>query len=208
MEDSEAYRAKKAFFSRLITIYGRKPVLEALEDADLNPWRLHLADSNRPTGIIADILALAERRGTEVRYHSRQALARISRNGKQDQGVALDISAPGYQSLDDLLALAAADEPLELIALDSITNPQNLGMIIRSVAASPATGLLLPRLGTAGIDPLVIKASAGTVFKARIFHCETLLPALQELRARGCEIIGLSGEASRLISQVPMTGRK
>ena len=76
---------------RGLTLYGRKPALEALEDTSLTIHCLHLADSNRPNGIIAQIIKEAEQRGIAIRYHDRQALSRISKNGKQDQGVALDV---------------------------------------------------------------------------------------------------------------------
>ena len=86
-QDSQQYLARKQFFEQMLTIYGRKPVLEALQDKTLPAYRLHLADSNRKDGIIRDIQALAEQRDIETLFHSRDALARISRNGRQDQGV-------------------------------------------------------------------------------------------------------------------------
>jgi 23S rRNA (guanosine2251-2'-O)-methyltransferase len=167
--DSASYLAKKRFYNRMLTVFGRKPVLEALQDERLRPYRLHLADSNKSGGIIDELLQLAQRRRVEVLYHDRQALSRISKNARQDQGVALDIECQGFEEAEDFLA--QLPERFELIALDSITNPQNLGMIIRSVCASPMTGLLLPEKGCARLDALVIKASAGTLFKARIVRC-------------------------------------
>ena len=85
--------------SRGLTLYGRKPALEALQDPALPIHCLHLADSNRPSGIIAQIIAEAERRGVAIRHHDRQALSRISKNGRQDQGVALDVVCPRFMSL-------------------------------------------------------------------------------------------------------------
>nr|WP_246386535.1 RNA methyltransferase [Litorivivens lipolytica] len=178
----------------MLTVYGRKPVLEALQDENLPAYRLHLADSNRKDGIIRDIQALADKRNIETQFHSREALARISRNGKQDQGVALDLQLPGYRDIKTL------SEPLpgdcRLLALDRITNPQNLGMIVRSIAASGITGLLLPKTGCASLGPLVIKASAGTLFKAPIYHCQELPDTLSTLKARGCRVATLSSHAS------------
>jgi 23S rRNA (guanosine2251-2'-O)-methyltransferase len=85
---------------RGLTLYGRKPALEALEDVSLTIHCLHLANSNRPAGIIAQITKEAEDRGITIRYHDRQALSRISKNGKQDQGVALDVVCPNFMSLE------------------------------------------------------------------------------------------------------------
>jgi 23S rRNA (guanosine2251-2'-O)-methyltransferase len=162
--DSPEYLARKSTFDRLITVYGRKPVYEILADRSLEIFRLHLADSNRGGGIVDQIKTLAAQRNIEICYHSREQLARISRNSKQDQGVACDIHSAGYQPYKLALEQLPSADQRPLIALDGITNPQNLGMIIRSITASPAYGLLLPSKGCADISALVIKASAGTVF--------------------------------------------
>lgn len=194
-KDSAEYQARKQFFDQMLTIYGRKPVLEALEDGTLPAYKLHLADSNREDGIVSQIKQVAERRGVAVAYHSRQALSRISRNGKQDQGVALDLQLPSYRDFRTLLQTAQAKQ--RLIALDRITNPQNLGMIIRSVAASGITGLILPKNGCAALSPLVAKASAGTLFKAPIFYCEDLGECLDALKQAGYTAATLSSHATQ-----------
>ncbi len=76
--DSQAYLDKKKFFDGVLTVYGRKPVLEALQDNATQIHRLHLADSNKPADILADIIAIAKAKGAEIVYHSRTALSRIS----------------------------------------------------------------------------------------------------------------------------------
>ncbi len=197
---STDYQRRKAFFDDLLTIYGRKPVLEALKDESLSAFRLHLAESNKPGGTLEQIETLAARRGIETHRHDRQALSRISRNRRQDQGVALDLHCPGHQTHEAFLA-ASGERPFRLIALDRITNPQNLGMIIRSVAASPMDGLLLPRRGCAPLDPLVIKASAGALFRASLVRCETLADALPGFAQAGADIRRLSGEATESLSR-------
>jgi 23S rRNA (guanosine2251-2'-O)-methyltransferase len=205
--DSESYLKKKQFFNQLLTVYGRKPVLEALEEPSTQVFRLHLAESNRPGGIIDDIIRLAESKGAEVLYHDRQALSRISRNSKQDQGVAVDLVCSGYQDYRDFLNSPAAADA-EVIALDRITNPQNLGMIIRSVCAGNAAALLLPEKGCAKLDALVIKASAGTLFRAPILRCQNLAQTLAEFRKHGSAIYGLSSHAPHTLGEVPRRGAK
>ena len=91
MPNEATYQEKKARFERMLTVYGRKAVLETLRDTSLQCHALHLADSNRSAGIIADITEAANARAVAIKHHSREALARISKNGKQDQGVAADI---------------------------------------------------------------------------------------------------------------------
>lgn len=199
--DSPEYLAKKSFFNRLITVYGRKPVLEILGDNSLEIYRLHLADSNRGGGIVEQIKTLASQRNIEICYHSRQQLARISRNSKQDQGVACDIHCQGYQPYQQALVQLPTEPQQPIIALDGITNPQNLGMIIRSVTASPAHGILLPSKGCADIGPLVIKASAGTLFKGNILRCDSLAAALKDFKNKGFEICTLSSHQATPLSE-------
>lgn len=201
--DSDQYLQKTAFFKQLITVYGRKPVLEVLQDRTINIFRLHLADSNRRGGIIDQIVALATQRKIEIRHHSRSELSRISRNSKQDQGVACDINCASYQSFDQGIKALDDKTPKSVIAVDGVTNPQNLGMIIRSVAASPCAALVLPTKGVADISPLVIKASAGTVFKGTILRCDDLRSALLKLKQKGFLVTILSSHNAMPLSQLP-----
>lgn len=188
------YAAKKRFYGRLITVYGRMPVLEVLRSIELKVHRLHLAHSNRRDATIDELLRLALERGIEVREHSREELARISRNGRQDQGVAADVDCPRHRDYRELFAPALPPR-LQLVALDRVTNPQNLGMIIRTLCASPLDGLLLPRSGCAPLSPLVIKASAGTLFHCPLWRCDSLSTALAELAATDVEIAVLTSGA-------------
>jgi 23S rRNA (guanosine2251-2'-O)-methyltransferase len=181
----------------MITLYGRKPVLEILLDPDSSIFRLHLAESNQRGDTITQIRKLAQKRDIDIITHPKEALSRISKNARQDQGVAIDISPPKYQSVEQ-----ASDSAGQLLALDGITNPQNLGMIVRSVAASPMNGLLLPKKGCAKIDPLVHKASAGTLIKSSIYHCPTIESGLKSLRSKGYQLIGLSGGVDRSLGDI------
>ena len=173
-------------------------MLEALQDNKLAAERLHVAASNRRGGIMDDIMTAAQRRGVEVREHDRAALARISRNGKQDQGVALDIRCPAFAELERVDALAARGDT-RLLALDGITNPQNAGMIVRSAAAAGITGLLWPRQGVTALGPLVIKASAGTLFRAPIIHCDDILSAVQRCRQLGMTVATLRADGAHTV---------
>lgn len=193
-EDSPAYLEKKRFFDSLMTVYGRKTVLEALQDPATFIYRLHLAKSNKNAPILDEIISLAKEKSAEVVFHERQALSRISKNAAQDQGVAADLQLRGYQMYDDFLR-THADQDYTLLALDGVQNPQNLGMIIRSACAGNIDGILLPQKGAAQIDPLVIKASAGTVFRAPLLRCKDLAQALTEFKTAGAVVCGLSSHA-------------
>ena len=193
-----AYDEKKKFFDSLLTVYGRNTVLEALQETELPVYRLHLARSNRSGGSLDKIIRVAEQRGIEIVHHNREELSRISRNQRQDQGVALDLQCPRYGHYRDFLASSPAQ--YQLIALDRVTNPQNLGMVIRSVCPSPMQGLLLPSKGCAPLSPLVIKASAGSVFHCPIYRCHDLAETLEEFITDGAEICTLSVDARQSLS--------
>src|SRR5690606_29994350 len=161
---------------------------------------------NKSAPIVDDISTLALKRGAEICYHSRQALSRISKNAKQDQGVAVDLVCSGLQTLDSFLQ-NNQHKPYTLLALDGITNPQNLGMIIRSATAGNIDGIILPNKGSAGIDPLVIKASAGTVFRATLLRTEqALTKSLQQCREQGADICGLSSHAAHTLKEFSTKG--
>lgn len=196
MEDSQEYKNKKAYFEKIITLYGRNVVVEVLQERDIEIHKVHMANSNKPDGVIETILKLAKDRNIEVAYHDKAALSRISKNAKQDQGVAIDIIASSYQNANEIKKLKS----FKLLALDGIQNPQNLGMIIRSCAAGYVDGIILPKKNSAKISPLVIKASAGTLFKLPIYHCDTLDTILRELS--DTKIYLLSSHAKQSIYDV------
>jgi 23S rRNA (guanosine2251-2'-O)-methyltransferase len=190
MPEFSDYSEKKSYFDRMLTVYGRKPALETLKNYSLKCHTVHLAKSNREVGIIAEILQYAQSRDIPVKHHTREALARISRNGKQDQGVAVDVQCPSFRSLDEYLA-TPINQPQRILALDGISNPQNLGMIIRSAAAGNIDGIILPRKGNAALGPLVIKSSAGTVYRAPLLLCQSLPEALNLCQLQGAQICTL-----------------
>lgn len=176
-EDSQEYKNKKAFFEKIITLYGRNVVIEMLQDDSIDIHKIHLSNSNREDGAIKEVLSLAKKRHLEIYYHDKNALSRISKNAKQDQGVAIDIISKSYQNANELQNISG----YKLIALNGIQNPQNLGMIIRSCAAGKIDGIILPKKNSAKISPLVVKASAGTLFKLPIYFCNSLEEILIKL---------------------------
>ncbi len=196
MEDSQEYKKKKAYFEKIITLYGRNVVMEVLQERGVEIHKVHMANSNKPEGVIETILKLAKERNIEVAYHDKAALSRISKNAKQDQGVAIDIIANSYQNANEIKSLKS----FKLLALDGIQNPQNLGMIIRSCAAGHVDGIILPKKNSAKISPLVIKASAGTLFRVPIYYCDTLDAILRELS--DTKIYLLSSHAKQSIYDV------
>jgi 23S rRNA (guanosine2251-2'-O)-methyltransferase len=194
MQDSPEYLAKKAFFDKVLTIYGRNAVMEALEDESVSIHKLHLCKSNKDASVLEKIKSVANHRGIETAYHDKQSLSRISKNAKQDQGVALDIV---LEYFGDEESFKVKHKNYRIIALDGVTNPQNLGMIIRSCAAGNIDAILLPTKGAAQISPLVIKASVGTLFKMPIIKTSNLKNTLQSFKKDGADVYTLSSHAKQ-----------
>ena len=196
MNDSQEYKDKKAFFEKIITLYGRNVVMEILQDDSIEIHKLHMAESNKTDGAIKTILSLAKKRDIEICFHNKAQLSRISKNAKQDQGVAIDIISQTYQNAKEIKELNS----FKLIALDGIHNPQNLGMIIRSCAAGTVDGIILPKKSSAKISPLVVKASTGTLFKLPIYFCNSLDEILKDLK--DTKIYSLSSYAKNSIYDI------
>lgn len=177
---------------QFLTVYGRKPVLEILQNQDLSVDKVFIARKAK-ADIIRNILKACEKRDIEVLRVDAEQVSRISKHPKQDQGVAADIHSP---KMDDAMRFLEQNigSDLKIVALDGITTPANVGLIIRSCTALGLDGIILPRKGNAKLDSFVIKASAGLVFKSRILKCERLTPVLKKAQEIGFKIYGLSGE--------------
>ena len=193
-KDSSEYLSKKAFYDKILTIYGRNAVMEALEDESLTIHKLHLSKSNRSASQLDEMLRVASHRGIEVVYHDKSVLSRISKNAKQDQGVALDLLLEHYINEEEFIS---KNINYRLIALDGIHNPQNLGMIIRSCAAGEIDGIILPVKNSAKISPLVIKASAGTLFRIPVIKTDNLSKTLKHFQSQQAKLYTLSSHAKK-----------
>jgi len=202
---STPYLQKKAKFASLLTLYGRHVVTDILQDHSLQIYKLHLAKSNKTDSWLTRTLDLARQRKIKVQWHEKRALSHISKNAKQDQGVAIDIESPNYASADTLTRRLPA--AFRLLALDGIHNPQNLGMIIRSAAAGNIDGILIPQKNSAKISPLVMKASAGTLFKIPLYYCESLYPVLQQWQQQAA-LYQLSSHAQANLFERPHCARE
>jgi 23S rRNA (guanosine2251-2'-O)-methyltransferase len=176
----------------VVTVYGRMPVLEALASGGVE---LVLLARNARGDTVDDIVRLAAERGVTLRKVAPEKVTRMSGNGRHDQGVVAEVAAPGLLPLDEWLA---ANRPTDVLVLDGVTNPQNVGMVIRTATAAGLDGIVLPEAGSPGVGPLVVKASAGIAFRATILTAPTAADAVSQLRAAGLTVIGLRAGAPSL----------
>jgi 23S rRNA (guanosine2251-2'-O)-methyltransferase len=178
-----------------LTLYGRKPVLEALSNLKVTPQKLFISIQAQGD-LIKEIKRTAKEIGVPVQRCSAQELSRISKQGRQDQGVALDVQAPLLSSLKeglDTVKHSNSDFDPLLFLVDGIQNPSNLGLLIRTLCATSLTALIVPKSKNTPLNPLVIKASAGFAFKAPIWQIDHALNAAQILKQQGYTLCGLRG---------------
>jgi 23S rRNA (guanosine2251-2'-O)-methyltransferase len=83
-----------------------------------------------------------------------------------------------------------------VVVLDGVTNPANVGMILRSATAAGVDGVVLPHVGSPSVDPLVVKASAGVAYRAPILRCRQAADGVRALRALGYRVVGLAADAA------------
>ena len=102
------------------------------------------------------------------------------------------------QPVDDFLDTLGND-PAAVLVLDRVTNPANVGMLLRSATAAGLDGVVLPRRGVPAIDPLVVKASAGVAFRAPVLRATTAEEACTALHDAGFAVFGLDARGASLL---------
>ena len=177
-----------------ITVYGRMPVLEVLQDLELTVDKVVVAEGSRGESLDR-IRALARRRGVEVRTATAHRVKVLAGNGKHDQGVLADVVAPRMALVEDFVQEPSSGGSDAVLVLDGVSNPSNVGMILRTATAAGLAGVVLPRAGSPGVDPLVVKASAGVAYRAPILRCSTAADGVRALKDAGWKVVGLDGGA-------------
>lgn len=201
-QDSKEYLAKKEYFNKFITVFGKKTVSDLVDQHPEIKIERILVDRHNQSKSLRAIVRKAQAKGIAIKEMEPEALHRISKNKNEDQGIVADVL--GKLENDWPKFLSAQNGPSTILAVDGVTNPANLGMIVRSVAAAGVSGLLLPKEGVPSINkPLLIKAAAGAVFNFPIYSHPKLADALSLAKAKGYKIIGLSSEkaATNLFTQ-------
>ncbi|MDR1431911.1 MAG: 23S rRNA (guanosine(2251)-2'-O)-methyltransferase RlmB [Propionibacteriaceae bacterium] len=182
-------------------VIGRNPVWEALR-AGLPVKRAYLAEGVERDDRLRDILAFAANNGISLLRATRQELDRLTGGGVH-QGVALQLPSYEYADAQDLLEDALDSEgQAVVVALDSITDPRNLGAIIRSVAAFGAHGVVIPERRSAQVTAAAWKASAGAAARVPVARVTNLNRTLKTYAEAGFQVVGLAGEAEADISAI------
>jgi 23S rRNA (guanosine2251-2'-O)-methyltransferase len=185
-------------------ILGRNPVYESLRAKRRHVFNLLLAKGVEPSPRLDEILNLVKERRLKPEQVARRTLDEM---GEGHQGVALEVSAYQYSTLADILDLAAArQQPLFVLVLDMIQNPQNLGSLLRTAEAAGVHGVVIPLARAAGVTPAVVHASAGASEHLLVAPAN-LAQALEQLKQAGAWVLGLDGgPGSQPISEATLTG--
>ncbi len=185
-------------------IEGRNAVIEAMRAGrpidkiliargDVDKTLGHIASKARDLGIV---VVEADRRKLDFMSHT-----------KAHQGVIAVAAVRDYCSVSDILALAEARGELPfVIVCDEISDPHNLGAIIRTAECAGAHGVIIPKRRSAGLTTIVDKASAGAAEHMAIARVANLSAALQELKNAGLWVFGTAADGAGSLWETDLTG--
>ena len=176
------------------TVVGRNPVAEALR-AKVPATALYVALGLDADERVTECVALAGKAGIAIIEMTRQELDRMTGRALH-QGLALQVPPYEYLHPEDLLKAAlAAPAPL-LVALDGVTDPRNLGAVVRSAAAFGAQGVLIPERRSAAMTASAWRTSAGAAARLPVARATNLVRALKELKEGGLFVVGLAADGT------------
>jgi 23S rRNA (guanosine2251-2'-O)-methyltransferase len=183
-------------------VVGRNSVVEALR-ADVPATALYVASRIDGDERVREALALANERELPLLEAPRSELDSMTR-GAVHQGLVLKVPAYEYADVDDLVATARdADEALLLVALDGVTDPRNLGAVVRSAAAFGAHGVVIAERRAAPMTASAWKASAGAASRVRVARVTNLTRSLRGLHADGVAVVGLAADGDFGVDDPP-----
>ncbi len=177
-------------------LVGRNPVREALERGDA---RLEKVMLQKGLHGLDGLRKLAQEQGVPVQFVPQQKIEQVAR-GLTHQGVVAPMAAVAYADVDEMLAgiaptyAAVQSAKPVLVLLDGISDPHNLGAILRSAVASGAAGAVVPAQGSAPLGAVALKASAGTALRLPVARVNDLAALCEALKERGYWIVGAAGE--------------
>jgi 23S rRNA (guanosine2251-2'-O)-methyltransferase len=190
-ERESARRPKKRAGDGDEWIAGRNAVVEALR-AGVPVTGLYVAEGTERDARVREAFKIAAESGISLLEVTRGELDRRT-DGTLHQGLAARIPAYEYAHPTDLLAAAAerGEAPL-IVALDSVTDPRNLGAVVRSASGFGAHGVVIPERRAARMTAAAWKTSAGAAARIPVARATNLVRTLKEFQDAGCQVVGLA----------------
>ena len=173
-------------------LVGRNPVVEALR-AHVPATALYVVQGIELDERIKESVQTAASRGIALLEVSRSELDRMT-GGILHQGIGLQVPPYRYEPFEDLLAAATEQVTPLLVALDGITDPRNLGAVVRSAAAFGAAGVFVPERRAAGVTATAWRTSAGAAARVPIAQVTNLTRSLKACQERGFMVVGLDAD--------------
>lgn len=174
-------------------VAGRNSVVEVLT-AGIPVTGVYVAEGAERDGRLRDAFKMAAEHGYPLLEVTRAELDRMT-GGAVHQGLAARLPSYEYAHADDLLERAdAAGEKALIVALDSVTDPRNLGAVVRSASGFGAHGVLIPERRAAGMTAAAWKSSAGAAARIPIAQTVNLVRQLKALQNAGCMVVGLAAD--------------
>lgn len=171
-------------------VLGRNPVVECLR-AGVPATALYVVLGSDPDERITESVQIAGNMGISILEVQKPELDRMSTNGMH-QGIALQVPPYRYAHPADLMQYAIdTGEPPLLVALDNITDPRNLGAVIRSVAAFGGHGVVIPARRSASVTAVAWRTSAGAAARLQVAQATNLTRTLKEWAETGVQLVGL-----------------
>lgn len=183
-------------------IAGRNPVAEAAR-AGVPIERVFMLD-NVKDDRVEEVIRLASSLGAPVFEVTRRDLD-VATDGASHQGVAIEVRGYEYTPVDDLIAgsVQQAGHPL-LVALDQVTDPHNLGAVLRSAGAFGGDGVIIPERRSAGVTAAAWKVSAGAAARVPVARATNLVRALEDCKRAGFFVVGLDGGGDAPLRGLPL----
>jgi 23S rRNA (guanosine2251-2'-O)-methyltransferase len=197
-------RVRKPAGDELAT--GRNAVLEALR-ARVPATTLYIAARTELDERMREAIGIATHRGVPVLEVMRPELDRLTGGDLLHQGIALAVKPYEYRHPLDLLERAERLGTPLLVALDGVTDPRNLGAIIRSVAAFGGHGVVLPQRRSVGITAAAWRSSAGAVARVPVAMASNLTQAITSYKERGVFVAGLDGDGDTALPDLALADR-
>jgi 23S rRNA (guanosine2251-2'-O)-methyltransferase len=185
------------------TVLGRNPVLECLR-AGVPATALYVALGTEADERLTESVTRAADLGISILEVPRTDLDRMTANHLH-QGIALQVPPYNYAHPDDLVAAALASPPALLVALDNISDPRNLGAIVRSVAAFGGHGVLIPQRRSASVTAVAWRTSAGAAARIPVARATNLTRTLTDWAGRGLRVIGLDAGGDTALDDIDGT---
>lgn len=186
---------------------GRNSVIEALK-AKIPATALFIAQRIEMDDRVKESIAIATGRGIPFSEVTRAEIDRMTGGDSVHQGIALQVPPYDYKHPMELLdrALSTGHLPL-LVALDGVTDPRNLGAIIRSIAAFGGHGVVLPQRRSVGVTAAAWKTSAGAAARMPVALASNLNQTIKEYKARGVFVIGLDGDGDVMLPEFTLADK-